>query len=82
MISEHLLDLLLLKLSDILDTHLVLSILCLLSLMKVLEALMVSLNLLSLIFHPVLKLDLVIFHQLSLAFLVFTLFFFLFSFEV
>ena len=82
MVSEHLLDLLLLELGDILDTHLVLGILSLLGLMKVLKALMISLNLLSLILHPILELNLMIFHELGLAFLIFTLFFFLLSLKI
>jgi len=81
-VTEHLLDLLLLKFCDVLDAHLVLGVLSLLCLMKVLEALVVGLDLLLLVPHAVIQLDLVVFHKLSLALLVFTFLFLFLGFEI
>jgi hypothetical protein len=50
--------------------------------MKVLEALVVGLDLLLLVPHAVIQLDLVVFHKLSLALLVFTFLFLFLGFEI
>lgn len=66
MVAEHLLDLLLLELGNVLNAHFVLGVLGDFRLVQVVEALMICLHLLSLVVHAPFKFDSVVFHHLGL----------------
>lgn len=70
MISEHLLDLLLLQLADVLDTHFVFGFLRLFGLEQVIETLLVRFNFLVLILDARFQSKQVVFHQLRLSLVV------------
>jgi hypothetical protein len=81
MVTEHLLNLLLLKLSNVFNWHLELGILRHFCLMKVDKSLLVSFYFFSLILHPLFKFNCVLFHRGCLSLSKLTFCFILLSFK-